>query len=447
MRIGTPVVNIALGRVGHIWSAGLLLAGIAYAVVSIGVVTTRIVRGFNPLYDDFFDSFFREFLPPTRYYKYRESIPNIGSGVIVSRDGYVVTNQHVVREAEEITVVTPDGLKLTGTVAGVHEASDIAVIKVEADDLPYAPLGDSDNLMVGEWAIAIGNPFGNLIEDAHPSVTVGVISARKRSFKPSGAGQVYRERIQTDAAINPGNSGGPLVNADGEVIGINTFIFTRSGGSLGVGFAIPINRVKRVLEEVRTHGKVRDVWLGFTVITVDNETARALKLHPTLYRVALQSMRLRKKYDLILIPAGSFGLITDELEIRSALENLHRHLLPAGVLLIEIETVRAQALPPKIWSSDWVTKVNGDKIILSTLPRFDEQTKILTLLQRYELWHRNQISRTEVEELRVRLYPFNEFTSYLEETGFYPINAYRPYTRNLPTSQSPSVLYECHKVN
>ena len=177
------------------------------------------------------------------------------------------------------------------------------------------------------------------------------------------------------------------------------------------------------------------------------EAARALKLHPTLYRVALQSMRLRKKYDLILIPAGSFGLITDELEIRSALENLHRHLLPAGVLLIEIETVRAQALPPKIWSSDWVTKVNGDKIILSTLPRFDEQTKILTLLQRYELWHRNQISRTEVEELRVRLYPFNEFTSYLEETGFYPINAYRPYTRNLPTSQSPSVLYECHKVN
>jgi len=248
------------------------------AVVSIGVVTTQIVRGYNPLYDDFFDSFFRDFLPPTRYYKYKKSIPNIGSGVVVSSDGYIVTNQHVVSGAEEITVVTPDGLTFPGKLAGVHEASDVAVIRVDADNLPYAPLGDSDNLMVGEWAIAIGNPFGNLIEDAHPSVTVGVISARSRSFKPGGSGRVYNEMIQTDAAINPGNSGGPLVNADGEVIGINTFIFTRSGGALGIGFAIPINRAKKILEEVSEHGKVRDVWLGFTVITVDDETARALRL-------------------------------------------------------------------------------------------------------------------------------------------------------------------------
>ncbi len=248
------------------------------AVVSIGVVTTRIVRGVNPTYDEFFDYFFRDFLPPTRQYKYRESIPNIGSGVIVSPDGYVVTNEHVVHGAEEITVVTPDGLTLSGKLVGIHEASDIAIIKVDADNLPYAPLGDSDNLMVGEWAIAIGNPFGNLIEDAHPSVTVGVVSAQKRSFKPGSGGKVYDDMIQTDAAINPGNSGGPLVNADGQVIGINTFIFTRSGGSLGVGFAIPINRVKKILEEVRKYGKVRDVWLGFTVITVDGETARALGL-------------------------------------------------------------------------------------------------------------------------------------------------------------------------
>jgi serine protease Do len=248
------------------------------AVVSIGVVATRIVRGVNPMYDEFFDFFFRDFLPPTRQYKYRESIPNIGSGVIVSPDGYVVTNEHVVHGAEKITVVTPDGLTLSGKLAGVHEASDIALIKVDADNLPYAPLGDSDDLMVGEWAIAIGNPFGNLIEDAHPSVTVGVVSARKRSFKPGSGGKVYDDMIQTDAAINPGNSGGPLVNADGQVIGINTFIFTRSGGSLGVGFAIPINRAKKVLEEVKKYGKVRDVWLGFTVIAVDGETARALRL-------------------------------------------------------------------------------------------------------------------------------------------------------------------------
>jgi len=247
------------------------------SVVSIGVVTTRIVRGRSPRYNDFFDSFFRDFLPPV-YYKRREAIPNIGSGVIVSPDGYVVSNHHVVEGAEKITVVTPDGRELPGEIAGAHEASDIVIIKVDAEDLPYAPLGDSDTLMVGEWAIAIGNPFGNLIADAQPTVTVGVISARGRSFNPSGGGQVYDDMIQTDAAINPGNSGGPLVNADGEVIGVNTFIFTRGGGSLGIGFAIPINRVKKMLAEVRGHGAIREVWLGFKVIDVDKEMARALRL-------------------------------------------------------------------------------------------------------------------------------------------------------------------------
>jgi serine protease Do len=249
---------------------------ISPSVVSIGVVTTRIVRGRNPRYDDFFDSFFRDFLPPV-YYKRREAVPDVGSGVIVSADGYIVTNNHVVAGAESITVVTPDGRKLDGKIVGVHESSDIAIIMVDGADLPHAPLGDSDDLMVGEWAIAIGNPFANLIEDASPSVTVGVISARKRSFRPTG-GQVYDDMIQTDAAINPGNSGGPLVNAAGEVVGINTFIFTRSGGSLGVGFAIPINRVKKMLAEVREYGGIREVWLGFKIFEVDKETARALGL-------------------------------------------------------------------------------------------------------------------------------------------------------------------------
>jgi serine protease Do len=246
------------------------------SVVSIGMVTTRIVRGRNPRYDDFFDSFFRDFLPPV-YYKRREAIPEVGSGVIVSPDGYIATNYHVVQGAESITIVTPDGRELSGKLVGVHEDSDIAIIKVDAEDLPYSPLGDSDNLLVGEWAIAVGNPFGNLIEDAQPTVTIGVISARKRSFTHSG-GKVYDDMIQTDASINPGNSGGPLVNAAGEVIGINTFIFSRSGGSLGIGFAIPINRVKKMLKEVREHGKIRAVWLGFLVVDIDRQTARALGL-------------------------------------------------------------------------------------------------------------------------------------------------------------------------
>jgi serine protease Do len=248
------------------------------AVVSIGVVTTRIVGERAPGYDEFFDFFFGNGTPPGRLYKYRETIPNIGSGVVVSTDGYIVTNEHVVHGAEEISVVTPDGQTLPGRLMGVQEASDIAVIKVQGEKLPYIAMGNSDDLMVGEWAIAIGNPFGNLIEDAHPSVTLGVVSAKMRSFKPGSSGRVYADMIQTDAAINPGNSGGPLVNYKGEAIGINTFIFTRTGGSLGIGFAIPINRVKKILDEVEKYGKVREVWWGFSVATVDEENARALGL-------------------------------------------------------------------------------------------------------------------------------------------------------------------------
>jgi serine protease Do len=247
-------------------------------VVHIGVVTTRIISR-SPLSDQFFNDFFRGFVPPSQLYKYKETIPDIGSGVIVSPEGYVVTNAHVVHGAEQITVVLPDGRSFPGKLAGVHEPSDIAIVKINGKDIPYVQMGDSDTLMVGEWAIAIGNPFGNLIEDTRPSVTLGVISARTRSFKPEGTeGRIYADMIQTDAAINPGNSGGALVDADGEVIGINTFIFTTTGGSMGVGFAIPINRAKKILEEVRKYGKVRNVWIGFTVSTVDQETAHALGL-------------------------------------------------------------------------------------------------------------------------------------------------------------------------
>src|SRR5439155_24101522 len=135
---------------------------------------------------------------------------------------------------------------------------DLAVLRVDATDLSAEPLGDSDALVVGEWAIAIGNPFGFLLNDTQPTVTAGVISATRRDIKSEAtSGGVYKNMIQTDAAINPGNSGGPLVNGDGEVIGINTFIFTQGGGSLGIGFAIPINLARRVVAEIEEFGRVR----------------------------------------------------------------------------------------------------------------------------------------------------------------------------------------------
>ena len=154
----------------------------------------------------------------------------------------------------------------------MDERADIAVLRVRADRVPHAALGDSDDLINGEWAIAIGNPFGGLMADPQPSVSVGVVSATQRRVSPSvgGGERLYQDMIQTDAAINPGNSGGPLANAKGEVIGVNTMIFSPSGGSVGLGFAIPINRVRRVVDEILRYGRRRDPWAGFHVEDVDS---------------------------------------------------------------------------------------------------------------------------------------------------------------------------------
>jgi len=230
------------------------------AVVSISVMQTRVVRSRrSPFGDPFFDQFFRE-------RRHVEQIPSLGSGAIISPEGLVVTNEHVVREATEIKVTLTDGRQFDGEVIASQRDYDIALVKIEGDNLPVAELGDSDRLMIGEWAIAIGNPFGYLLQDPHPSVTAGVISALHRSVLTSEeVVGVYKDMIQTDAAINPGNSGGPLVNSIGQVIGINTFIITQSGGSMGIGFAIPVNRVKYIMEEVRAYGRIREIWIGLGV--------------------------------------------------------------------------------------------------------------------------------------------------------------------------------------
>ena len=244
------------------------------AVVTVSVVTTRTVRtdpfGGMPFRDDFFDRFF----PPNVV---QEKVPSMGSGVIVDPSGIILTNSHVVRGADEIKVNLPDGRKFDAKLLGDSPVYDLAVLRIEGDKLPVAPMGDSDGLVVGEWAIAIGNPFGYLIADSQPTVTAGVVSATRRDIKaeatPSG---MYKNMIQTDASINPGNSGGALVNADGELIGINAFIFTSGGGSIGLGFAIPVNLAKRVLEEVRRYGRVRVAWPGMSVQPVTDLIAHRL---------------------------------------------------------------------------------------------------------------------------------------------------------------------------
>ncbi|MCC5941178.1 MAG: Do family serine endopeptidase [Balneolaceae bacterium] len=197
----------------------------------------------------------------------------LGSGVIVSEDGYIITNNHVIQNADEIKIITYTGDELDAEIIGTDPASDIAVLKVDSGTLPAIKLGNSDNIRVGEMVLAIGSPLGQ--QFAH-TVSKGIISASGRSSLGLNA---YENYIQTDAAINPGNSGGPLINVDGELIGINTAIASRSGGSQGIGFAIPINMARNVMEALITDGRVARGYLGIGFgAEVDRTMARALGL-------------------------------------------------------------------------------------------------------------------------------------------------------------------------
>ena len=195
-------------------------------------------------------------------------VQSFGTGFILRADGIIVTNQHVVAGAEKLVVTLPDGRDLPGRVLGEDPITDIAVVKVDQDGLPTVTVGRSTDLMTGEWVVAVGNPYAYMLGNAEPTVTVGVVSATGRNILPSGeqAG-MYLDMIQTDAAINPGNSGGPLTNALGEVVGVNSSIFSSSGGgSIGLGFAIPIERAVRVANEIIRNSSVRRAWVGLDVV-------------------------------------------------------------------------------------------------------------------------------------------------------------------------------------
>jgi len=199
----------------------------------------------------------------------------LGSGIIISADGKILTNAHVVEGADRITVTLYDGREFSAEIKGIDRRSDLAVIKISASRLPVARLGDSSNLKIGQWIVAIGNPFGYAVENPEPAVTAGVVSALHRSFKHEMFGdRDFADLIQTDAAINPGSSGGPLVNLKGEVIGVNVAIFSTSGGYQGMGFAIPANNAKRVVDRLAAGKKVSYGWLGVVVQDLDEPLAK-----------------------------------------------------------------------------------------------------------------------------------------------------------------------------
>jgi serine protease Do len=219
----------------------------------------------DPFDDEYFRRFFGPRFPPNREFRQR----GLGSGTIVdAKAGYILTNNHVVADADKLTVKLPDGRQFEAKVVGTDPATDLAVIKIDAKDLPQAKLGNSDELEVGESVIAIGNPFG-----LEQTVTLGIVSAKGRT---SVGLTDYEDFIQTDASINPGNSGGPLMNLKGEVVGVNTAIFSRSGGNMGIGFSIPINQARSVMDSLIKYGKVTRGFLGVVIQDITADIANAL---------------------------------------------------------------------------------------------------------------------------------------------------------------------------
>ena len=238
------------------------------AVVNISTTATvqRSAGPGQPPFNDFFEEFFRDRRMPQRKHK----VSSLGSGFVIDPNGIIITNNHVIEEADEITVNFSDGSKYKAKILGRDPKTDIAVLKVEAKKpLPFVPMGDSKKVRVGDWAIAIGNPFG-----LGGSLSAGIISAVNRDIN-SGP---YDSFIQTDAAINRGNSGGPLFNMDGEVIGVNSAIISPSGGSVGIGFAIPSNLASNIIGQLQKYGETRRGWLGVRIQQVTDELAGNLGL-------------------------------------------------------------------------------------------------------------------------------------------------------------------------
>jgi serine protease Do len=256
------------------------------AVVGINITEVRELAYGDPFEDFFNDPFFQQFYGRRQPQTYRQEVHGLGSGFIISPDGYIVTNDHVAGEASKIIVTTTDGKQYDAKVIGSDRTSDVALLKIDGKNLPYLELGNSDDVIVGEWAIALGNPFGLFEINSKPTVTVGVVSNTNVDLQPQ-EDRIYRGMIQTDAAISSGNSGGPLVNALGQVIGINSTIFSTAqsrmgAGSIGIGFAIPINRAREAIDQLKANGKIeRDFWTGMRIQQIDARIAQYLKLKST----------------------------------------------------------------------------------------------------------------------------------------------------------------------
>jgi serine protease Do len=334
-------------------SFAALVEAAAPAVVHVKVVSAvrTAGEGVSPFGEDGPFRGFRSPMPPPS-----GRAQGTGSGFVIAKDGVVVTNNHVVENAKEITVRMSDGTELPAKLLGRDPKTDLAVLKVESKhDLPVVPLGDSDKLRVGDWVVAIGNPFG-----LDNTVTAGIVSAKGRSI---GSGP-YDQFIQTDAPINPGNSGGPLFNERGEVIGINTAIFSQGGGNVGIGFAIPVNVAKELAPQLEEKGHVTRAWLGVSIQQLTPELAESLGVEDT--RGALVAGVTPDG------PAAKAGLKTGDVIVSFNDKPVDSHNgLPTLVAATKIgETVAVQVLRDGARKTLDVTlaKLDDDEVVAATAP-------------------------------------------------------------------------------
>lgn len=295
------------------------------AVVGVNVTKIKSYTT-SPFRDPLFDMFFGD--------TYNKKVENLGSGFLVSADGFILTNAHVAENATEIVITMSGGKKQYAKVIGIDTVTDLALLKIDIKDVHFVHLGNSDDIIPGEWVIALGNPFGLFDVSYQPTATVGIVSGLHLDFGEQPNRGRYQDMIQTDASINSGNSGGPLVNANGEVIGINTFIFKASDyneGSIGIGFAIPINRVKRIMEDLKKHGKID--WsfnTGLKIQEIDADIAKAFDL-PVSYGILVTGVDEGSPGEKAGIVVGD--IITDAQgepvrngrDIRSAIQNSYLH--------------------------------------------------------------------------------------------------------------------------
>jgi serine protease Do len=244
---------------------------ISPAVVGINVTAVQQVNPFSSFFNN--DPFFQQF------FGQQEKVKELGSGFIISPDGYILTNDHVAGNASEITVTLTNGKEYKAKLIGTDHSTDICLLKIQGNNFPYVKFGNSDGNMIGEWVIAFGNPFGLFTLNDKPTVTVGVISSTGLNLEPLD-NRFYLDMIQTDAAINGGNSGGPLANSVGEIIGMNTLIYTNGGsGNIGLGFAIPANKIKKIIAQLKDKGKVdRNFDIGLNIQDIDDGIAKYYKL-------------------------------------------------------------------------------------------------------------------------------------------------------------------------